>query len=255
MYIDISGVKERLNTKCFGQNIVYLESVDSTNSYLKNLHNPANGTLVIAEAQTGGRGRRGRSFWSPHGGIYMSLICEAPQNFDAGKLTSSVALSVCKAIESITRLTPRIKWVNDIFLNGRKVCGILCEAITDPTMSSVKSVVIGIGINIAELPLPDELKHIVTSLNREWGEEVPRENLIAELLNNLEKDFKTIDTDEFIEELRRRSLVLGRKITVHSQTESYEALAIDLDKSCRLVVKRGEETIILSSGEVSVSNN
>ncbi len=254
MYIDPDKIKEQLNTKSFGENIIYLESIDSTNSYLKNSKVYPLGTVVLAETQTGGRGRRGRSFWSPEGGIYMSLLYKPSNGFDAGKVTSCVALSVCKAIEGCTRLNPKIKWVNDIFINNKKVSGILCEAIANPKTASVESVVIGIGLNVMDNSVPEELRNIVTNLNRESGREVSRNNLIAEIINFLEHDLKSIDTQEFIDELRRRSLVLGKCITVHSQADSYKATAMDLDDNCRLIVKSGEETITLSSGEVSISN-
>lgn len=253
MHINPNSIKKLLNTKYMGREIVSFESIDSTNSYLKNLKNPQNGTLVIAESQLGGRGRLGRSFWSPSGGIYMSVFCNLPQQFDAGKITSCVALSVCKAIEKHTSLNPKIKWVNDIFLNGKKLGGILCEGITSPKTARIDSVVIGIGINVADNPVPDGLQNIVTNLNKEWGN-ISRNILIAEILNYLEMDLNFIDSDVFLKELKQRSAVLGKTIIVHSAEGDYQAVAHNLDTSGRLVVKKGEQTIVLSSGEVSISN-
>ncbi len=255
MYIDVMSVKEHLKTAYLGNKFIHLESVDSTNSYLKHLSDSKAGTVVIADMQTGGRGRRGRSFWSPNGGIYMSVMYTSADMFDVGKITSCVALSVCKAIEKLTELQPKIKWVNDVFLNNKKVCGILCEAITNPKTSLIEGVIIGIGLNVCDANVPAELKEIVTSLNRESGRKISHNTLVAEILNSLENELESINNHGLIEELSNRSLVLGKRILVNSTTESYEAEALRLDSSCGLVIKRGEEVLTLSSGEVSIICN
>jgi len=255
MHIDSKAIKEQLNTQIIGENIIVLPSVDSTNSYLKDLESAVDGTVVIAEAQSGGRGRRGRSFWSPKGGVYMSVMHSVSVGFDAGKITSCVALSVCKAIEKLTELQPKIKWVNDVFVNNKKVCGILCEATNNPETSLIEGVIIGIGLNVCDAGVPAELKEIATSLNRESKMKISHNTLIAEILNNLENELNTINNDGLIVELSKRSLVLGKRVIVNSTTESYEAEALKLDSSCGLVIKRGEEVLTLSSGEVSIICN
>ena len=255
MYIDVECIKEHLKTEYLGKTLIHLESVDSTNSFLKKSADTKPGTVVIADTQTGGRGRLGRSFWSPMGGIYMSVMYNPTAQFDVGKITSCVALSVCKAIEKFAELEPKIKWVNDVFINNKKVCGILCEAITNSQTSQIEGVVIGIGLNVCDANIPAELKKIATNLNCESGRENSHNLLIAEILNHLENELKSINSEGLIQELTNRSLVIGRKIVVNSANESYEAKAIGLDSSCGLVIKRGEKVVTLSSGEVSIKCN
>ncbi len=253
MYTNADSIKELLNSTKFAENIICLGSVDSTNSYLKNSYDVKDGTVVISEQQTGGRGRRGKTFLSPIGGIYMSLLYNTtPDKFDPGKITSCVALSVCKAIESVTALEPKIKWVNDVFLGDKKVCGILCEAVND-SQNNLKSVIIGIGLNVDDVVLGADLDDIATNLEKETGANVSKNMLVAEILNNLEKDLYTTNTPSFIEQLRTRYFILGKKIKVTTVSESYFATAVDIDSSCRLIVKRGERNIVISSAEVSIS--
>lgn len=253
MSINKESIRSQLNTELLGTNIILLDKVDSTNSYLKQSSFPI-GTLVMAKEQTGGRGRRGRCFWSPEGGVYMSVLYKPSGDFNPGKITSCVALAVCKAIEKITDLTPKIKWVNDVFLNDKKLCGILCEAVSEPSSSKIDSVIIGIGINVEDISVPAELQDVLTNLNRECGRIVSKNLLIAEILNALEIQLSTVDAAEFVRELKNRSYVLGKKINVITPTESYEAYAEDIDSDCQLVIKRGDDRIILSSGEISVRN-
>ena len=252
MYINATNIRKLLDSTEFAKNILFLNSVDSTNTYLKNLRDAKNGTVVISREQTGGRGRMGKTFLSPVGGIYMSVLHNVSYyKLDIGKLTSCVALSVCKAIESVTGLEPKIKWVNDVFLGDKKVCGILCEAVND-SQNNLKSVIIGIGLNVDDIALGADLDDIATNLEKETGANVSKNMLVAEILNNLEKDLYTTNTPSFIEQLRSRYFILGKKIKVTTGLESYCATVVDIDSSCRLIVKRGEQTIVLSSAEVSI---
>ncbi len=253
MHIDSDLIKKHLETKAFGKKIICLESVGSTNTYLKSLKNIENGTLVTAAYQTEGRGRRGHSFWSPQGGIYMSLACvPSACSFNAGLITTCAALSVCKAIEKLTDLKPKIKWINDIFLNGKKVCGILCETVFTPNTGEIDYVVIGIGVNVAATVFPDELKPIATAILNECEKDISKNELIAEILNSLEKDIQYIYSAEFLNDVRTRSLGLGREITVTTQNGRFLAKAVDIDSSGGLIVKVGENTQTLSSGIVSI---
>lgn len=254
MCINAQSIKEQLNTTVLGKNIFLLESVDSTNSYLKNLIEAPAGTLVVASEQTGGRGRRGRSFWSPKGGIYMSLLYKPEGDFNAGKITSCAALAVCEAIEKTTGLIPKIKWVNDVYLSGKKVCGILSEAITNPVTSQIEGVVIGIGVNVEETAVPSELKNILTSLFAECDKAVSKNQLIAEICNRLEPLLEAKNPAKTVDEIRRRSLVLGKTVTVISSLETYEAKALDIGADFSLIVEKEGERINLSSGEITIRN-
>lgn len=254
MCISAEGIKKQLKTEVLGRNILVFDSVDSTNSLLKKEGDFPIGTLIVAKEQSGGRGRRGRTFWSPFGGIYMSVLYKPQEDFNAGKITSCVALAICKAIEKLTSLNPKIKWVNDVYINNKKVSGILCEAITNPSTSKIDGVVIGIGLNVEDVLMPDELKEIVTTLKRETENNIFKNELIAEIINNLEMHFSSIESPEFVKEIRERSCVIGKNIKVISAPEAYEAYAVDIDSECRLVVKRGEREVLLSSGEISIRN-
>ena len=153
--------------------LVLLPSVDSTNLFLKervragNLSAPC---LVLADYQTAGRGRLGRSFVSPPGtGLYMSLLLRPENAAEISKMTVLAAVAVCRALEEITPLRPKIKWVNDVYIGAKKACGILCEAGLDFESGQMQYVVAGIGVNVGRMDFPPELNEIATSISNECG--------------------------------------------------------------------------------------
>ncbi len=182
-----------------GDRIHVFRSLESTNLTAKKmaLDGAPTGTVVIAEEQTKGRGRMGRSFYSPpSGGIYISFILQP--RFDASKsvlITTAASVAVCKAIENVTGISCRIKWVNDVYLGEKKICGILTEAVTDFESGRIEYVVLGIGINYntAQSAFPSELSGIAGSLldhGQQSGSGITRNRLIAELINRLLKSMK-----------------------------------------------------------------
>jgi BirA family biotin operon repressor/biotin-[acetyl-CoA-carboxylase] ligase len=234
------------------------KSLESTNSTAKKeaVASAVAGTVIISEEQTAGRGRLGRSFFSPsRRGIYMSMILRPQmQAEEAMLLTTIAAVAVAEAIESVCDKKARIKWVNDIYVDEKKVCGILTEAAFDIESSSLQYVVVGIGINVfePEQGYPQELKDIATALfAADAGDK--RNQLAAEVLNRFMSYYANFAEKEFVSEYQRRSLVIGRRIMVIYGKNTYPAVAVSIDDDCHLHVRLddGSEKI-LSSGEISI---
>ena len=236
--------------------IILLEETDSTNRMAKELawQGGPEGTLVIANVQSAGRGRLGRSFYSPAGsGIYMSLILRPSlAATQALRITSCAAVAVARAIEKVTGISPQIKWVNDIYLHGKKVCGILTEAGFGGQGEQMQHAVLGIGVNVGNMQFPDELAVIATSLENETGQSISRERLLAEICNEFSILYEQIEKATFLEESRQRSFVLGKQITVHTPEGVYEAKAVDLNEEGYLLVERNGVRECLYSGEISI---
>jgi len=214
------------------------------------------GTIVLAEKQSGGRGRYGRQFHSPPGGIYMSFILRAEQlRFDTPTLiTAFAAVAVCEAIEAVSDRLPRIKWVNDIYLDNKKICGILTEAVTDFESGGIQWMVVGIGINFntREDEFPAELRSIATSVFPSGDASVTRNRLIAEVANRLIYLDQPI-ADVILSKYKQRMMMLGNVVTVVGTSEQYQATAVDIDDTGKLVVETvNGERRALSSGEIRI---
>lgn len=249
-------IRRWLTTKEMGRKLEIHELLDSTNNRAKALaaEGAPHGTAVIADSQTGGRGRRGRSFFSPeHSGIYLTVIlrpsCTPEQ---ASLLTSMAAVATARAIEKTADADVKIKWVNDLYLGDRKICGILSEAGMNMESGQLDHVAVGIGVNTARMAFPPELQEIATSVGNETGTVPDRNRLIAEILNELEKLYDEQDSAAFLRESRRRSNVIGRDITVIEGEKRYPARAVDIDSRGRLIIETPEGRTRLNYGEVSL---
>ncbi len=239
--------------------IIVYKTIDSTNSQAKKqlVTNAVHGTVIAAEEQTNGRGRMGRSFYSPSKtGIYMSLILRPHLNIsNAVLITTASAVAVCRAIKSLTDKKPEIKWVNDIYVNGKKVCGILTEAVTDFESRMVESIIIGIGINFktTDEHFPDEIRETAGSLFTSESTGITRNRLIAEIINELLDIYDNLEDSNFIMEYKAQSMILGKEIVFYENSIENYGKAIDIDNSGGLVVetKKGE-VITLNSGEITV---
>lgn len=218
------------------------EESPSTNTALKEWGAPSIGTTLIAERQTAGRGRFGRTFHSPEGGLYLSVLVEP-----AEAITCRAAVAAARAIESLCDLRVEIKWVNDLYVNGRKVAGILAEGVLSPD-GTLAAVVLGIGINVGATAFPDELRPIATSLGNE-GVTLTREDVAAAFLNALSR---ALTDPTAMEEYRRRNWVVGRQVTVVRGNETYPATAVSITDEGHLVVRTADGVTTLSSGEVSL---
>lgn len=249
---------ERTKGNPLAGNLILLTETDSTNRYLKELaaKGAPEGTVVIAERQTQGRGRLGRSFFSPEEkGIYMSVLLRPEIELQKSvRITSMAAVAVARAVEQVSKVPAQIKWVNDIFLNKRKVCGILTEAGFDQEGKGLSYAVLGIGVNVGRMEFPEELKTIATSVCNECDREVSREELIVAILKELEQWYPSLQDGSFLKESRERSILLGKEILVvgAQERDSYTAKAVDLDDMGHLLIEKGGKSQLLHSGEVSI---
>lgn len=246
-----------------------VSSIASTNYYLKEkikkdellLTTKKPYSILIAEEQTAGRGRLGRTFYSPKGcGIYLSLAIKCSElTIDVMELTTITAVAISQAIEKTTKKSPKIKWVNDIFLNGKKICGILAEGITKASTGGLDTVILGIGLNYYFVPeeLPEELKTIVGALydgSTSFHDSVDRNELVAAMLENLFYYVATKSANkDYLNEYRKRSLVIGKAITIIQGEIKRNAYAVDIDSKGGLIVNEADGSqSVLSTGEVSI---
>jgi len=227
-----------------------LGEVSSTNTLIKELaiQGAAEGAVIIAESQTAGRGRRGRSFFSPEGGgLYLSLLLRP--KFSAEHITTAAAAAAALAIEEVSGRAADIKWVNDIWLEGRKVCGILCEA-------GSGFVVVGVGVNVTAPPsgFPEELKDIAGAVFADGNApDEARLRIAAAFLNHFTRFYTNMDAGEYYPQYRKRCFLLGQEINVLRGGEAIPATAIDINEHCHLLVRYADGSEeYLSSGEVSI---
>lgn len=247
-----AGIRAALKTGRIGARLEVHPVIDSTNSRARALAQDGapEGTVVIARGQTGGRGRLGRSFHSPaDSGIYMSVILRPQVTAERAVLiTALCAAAVAKAIENLSGASCGIKWVNDIFIGGKKACGILCEAEAELESGRLKWVVAGIGINVSRAEFPQELKDIATSIANETGREIPKNLLIAEICRQLET--RLDGGGEFIDEYIGRSIAVGRRVTVACGDGTYEALVTGVTRDCALELSTAYGPRTLKSSEI-----
>lgn len=251
-----AGIRHWLTAKDFGAEMEIHPVIDSTNTRAKVLaaQGAVHGTLVCARTQTGGRGRFGRKFHSPDAsGIYMSLLIRPKLPAEkAVMITSMTAVAVARAIERLADVKVEIKWVNDLYIAGRKVCGILCEAGMDFESGQLEYAVVGIGVNTARAEFPEELQDIATSVGNVCGHDISKNRLIAEICNCMEEMYGQLGDGAFMAESRARSNVIGQQIVVLRGEERIPAKAIDIDDQGSLVVETAEGIQTVRSGEVSV---
>lgn len=234
--------------------IFVLETVNSTNTYLKELatKDAKSGTIVIANHQTAGRGRLGRSFYSPDNtGLYMSmLIRNESVSLDPTALTVAAGVAVCRAIKNVCHKTPQIKWVNDIFLDGKKICGILAEGGTESGVLSY--IIMGIGLNVTTEVFPGELQSIAASL----GDNIDRNIIAGEIIKEFNHLRPQCGTQKLIDEYKTYSLVLGKKIDFTHNDEVCTGIASDINIEGNLIVTLDNgRTVTLKSGEVSLRSS
>jgi len=238
------------------------DTVGSTNDEAKKLlsQNPGGNFFVLAEEQTGGRGRQGKQFFSPKGsGLYMTLALSRKIPLaEALGITAYAAVCVVKAIKQITGRDTQIKWVNDIFLDDKKICGILTEAVSDFESGTVSAVVVGIGINIRRADVPENLKDIVGFLScynsvchNSVCHNSVKNSLAAAVANALSR-YEPGNSD-YLSDYKKLSYVLGKEITYTVNNVPFSGRAVDFDKDGGLVVRTAAGTIeTLKSGEISV---
>lgn len=242
-----------------GHRVIAHKTIDSTNLEAKRIVNedPTFEGVILSEEQTKGRGRLGRVFYSPsESGLYMSLVLRPVADLDnATLITTAAAVAVCQAIETLTGKKPQIKWVNDIFLDGRKVCGILTEGIMDMESRTIGTIILGIGLNFREpeTDFPDEIQSIAGTLFDKKNAAVTRNQMVAEILNRFYLLYPDLVKRSYLDEYRKRCFVLGEQVTFPQGNETIEAKAIAIDNDGGLVVALPNgKTKILTFGEISI---
>ncbi|MGN0968488.1 MAG: biotin--[acetyl-CoA-carboxylase] ligase [Oscillospiraceae bacterium] len=244
-----------------GSNLICLDSVDSTNNYLKKLADEGtpHGTVVLSGQQTGGRGRRGNSFLSPAGkGLYLSALLrpELPP-MDVIDLTAWIAVAVCDAVEQVIGERPGIKWTNDIILRQKKLCGILTELSLEGESGALSYVVAGIGINVSQSAedFGPEVSQVAISLEQALGRTIRRADLAAAViraLDRLDRDFPAKKAD-YLARYRADCLTTGHEVRLIQKGETRTAFAESIDDEFALVVRWPDGTReTVTAGDVSV---
>ena len=257
-FLSAAGIKQFF----FGEpKIFVMKTVNSTNDYVRELaqNGAEEGVLVVSSEQTNGRGRRGRSFFSPADtGLYMSILLRPTISAkEAVKITAIAAVAVCKAIEKVLNISAEIKWVNDIYFNGRKVAGIRTEAAMNFENGALDYAVVGIGVNVykPENDFPEEISEIAGALLNTPINDV-KNKLVAEIYNQFMTLYRTMYDNNYADEYRKRLMWQGERIFILSGANGEiktPAVLLGTDEKCAIKVRyeNGAEGVI-SSGEISI---
>lgn len=240
-------IRNYLSAECpWRDTLLVLNETESTNNDLKKMaaEDAPHGTVIVAQTQTAGRGRMGRSFLSPEGGIYMSILlrpnCPAKELMH---LTCAVAVGVCDALEAVCNFRPKVKWINDLILNNKKLGGILTE-LSLCADGTVNYAIIGIGLNVGTVP--QEVAHMATALSAD------KNMVTAAIIDQLSR-MNFADRTALLAQYRKDCITLGRPVQVLQASGNFTGTALDLTTDGSLIVqKESGEKITVGTGEVSV---
>ena len=223
------------------------ETIDSTNTYARTLVGKQEFPfLVISESQTAGRGRGDHTFYSPQDGIYYTLVVENTDNLlPQGLITVASVVALWETVSQVCDISCKIKWVNDLYLNNKKVAGILCEA---PTIENYKTYIIGIGLNVSNTSFPDELKDKATSLNLP---NLDRNTFVGNLTKKILFYINRENIEKMMSIYRENSLVLGKKVSFKINDSYVEGIAKEINDEGNLIVE-SDQIYTLNSGEISL---
>lgn len=257
-YLNQDAVKATLNTKIIGKNITVLDTVNSTNDYLKQLGNDGceNGTVVVARQQTKGKGRLGRQWLSAKDNSVMFSFLLRPEIApnEVSAITPLAGLAICKAIRKFTKLDCMIKWPNDIIVGRKKLVGILCEMSAE--FDRIEYIITGVGINVDQTIFPEEIDYKATSILLETGRHINKNELLACVLEFLEDEFIKNDlklTASALDEYREMCATIGKSVTFTRGTRKVSGTAIGLDSNGELKIMLSDGTVCkVNSGEVTV---
>ena len=261
-HIKSSEISKNLNTTYIGKDLYVYSEVNSTNTVAKflSMQNVKNGTVIISEKQTKGKGRSGKNWESPLGGVWMSIIFKP--NVEQSKfpfITLATGVAVAKTLEHVGIEQPEIKWPNDILIDGKKVCGILTESVSKSNI--IENVIIGVGIdvNLETSQFPQELQQITTTIKEELGKEYDENFLIKIFLEEFEKISKLFNHEEYeaiLKEWRKRSYTIGKTVEVKKPfNTNFDAYVLGIDRDGALIVEKNDGTIEkVISGECIVKN-
>lgn len=258
--LSAQGIRKYLRSEISNMDISVLATASSTNAVVREKADGGKdeGYLVIANEQTEGRGRMGRGFFSPQDmGIYMSLLLR-PRNYSAEqavKITTMAAVAMCEAIEAVSGEEAQIKWVNDIYVRQKKVCGILTEGAFGFENGLLEYAVLGAGVNLywPENGFPKDLEGIAGAVFQTRQNDA-KNRLVSEFLNCFFSYYWMLDQSEnYVEKYRTRSFVIGKQVTVLAGNEQKSAVVLGIDDRCRLLVRYADgKEEYFSSGEISI---
>lgn len=264
-HVDLSTLHSALASRREGVTVKVWEEIDSTNNIAKAEANTDTPTLYIARTQTGGRGRLGRSFHSPADtGLYMTVAYTSRHPLsEAVRVTAAAAVAAASAIEALTGISPAVKWVNDLYLNGAKVGGILTEAVTRP--DGAHRMVVGLGINLTTTAFPEGLRAPAASLFSPSDAEAVTPALVGALAGEITRRLLDMTTphgdadfpggmwgDACLCDYRRRLLYVNTPVICTQGSRSFEGVLLGVDDGYSLLVETKEGVVTLSSGEISV---
>ncbi len=255
-------IKRYLKTVRMGKTIEYFRVIDSTNRLAKELalEGSPEGTMVVAEEQTKGRGRLDHKWISPRGGIWLSLILRpALLPYQASLLTILAALAVVQAVKEVTGLTAKIKWPNDLLVNEKKLAGILTEMNAEIDLINFVVIGIGINVNVRTDNFSEELAGITVSLMEKMGKEVLRPLLLGVILNRIEILYNRAQSEgfgEIIREWKEHGLTLGRRVKVNTPNGVVVGECVGINENGALMIETDQKKVIsIMSGDVSLLNN
>lgn len=257
-FLDIEKVKSKLSAKYLGKNLILLETVDSTNNYLKKLgaEGCENGTVVVTREQTAGKGRLGRVWLSEKDSCLMFSFLLRPQLSLAQitAITPLCGLALCKAVREYTGLQAMIKWPNDIIIGSKKLAGILTEISLQA--QNVEYIVTGVGVNIVQAVFDEEIADKATSIFLETGKKIDCNDFFAFIINYIEKELEENNftlTEKVIEEYSALCASVGRNVEFYRGNEKLSGTATGVDENGELVVKLADLSLCkVNSGEVTV---
>jgi BirA family biotin operon repressor/biotin-[acetyl-CoA-carboxylase] ligase len=251
-------IKEQItdNLQPFFYDIELMEKVSSTNDYLKTLaFDKQEGYVCIADYQEKGKGRNGRSFYSPkQKGIYMSFLLKPTLSvYESLKITACASVALWEAIKKNYKIDSKIKWVNDIFIDEKKIGGILCEASLEMNTARMDYMVVGIGVNVHKQEFAKDLALVASSIEEFSDKIISRNQIIKDILNSFYKYYNEIDKNTFLPIYKEHSSVLHKDIMVYEKNYSYPAKVLDIDTNASLIIEKDDgSTLTINSGEVSI---
>ncbi|WP_296884050.1 biotin--[acetyl-CoA-carboxylase] ligase [uncultured Methanobrevibacter sp.] len=261
-HINAEEISKDLNTEYIGKNLYVFKEVNSTNTLARflSMNDAEMGTVIISEKQTKAKGRSGKSWESPLGGVWLSIIINPSVDYSKIPLiTLATGVAVAKTLEKIGVENPEIKWPNDIMINGKKVCGILTEAVTK--LNTIENVIIGVGIdaNLNVSDFPEELQEGTTTLKEELHKEGNENKLIQLFLEEFEKINELFNEKEYeviLKEWRKRSYSIGKIVEVREPFNTYyDAYVLGISKDGALIVEKIDGTLEkVISGECIIKN-
>ncbi|MBM7625023.1 biotin--[acetyl-CoA-carboxylase] ligase [Sporohalobacter salinus] len=242
-------IKKDLKTDILGCKVIYHEEVESTNLLAKSAARQGadEGTIILAKEQVGGKGRLGREYFCPAGGIWFSIILHPDlKPTVASRINFVAVVALAKTIDKLTDLTPEIKWPNDVLINGKKVTGILTEMSAEIEQINYLVLGIGINLNIGLDKFPSELQKKATSIQEELGQKVPKLQFFLTLLENLEEKYTKLQIEgfaEIVEEWEDYNITIGNEVTVSNGEGTLSGQAVDINDEGCLLVELSDGTI------------